>query len=183
MFIDKRSKKVIFVAHCVLNQNTKLDQCAHYPGVIREVMEFLISKDVGIIQMPCPEMLYLGLNRQADVSTSPTVESEDTRIFKRMLENQSQNLCMKLINNIVYQIKEYKINNFEVIGLVGINGSPTCGIETTWTDGTEIKGNGIFIKMLNDELQKNNIFIKMSGIKANDAESAVRAIEKIFFSV
>lgn len=32
MFDDKRGKKLILVSHCILNQNAKLDECAHYPG-------------------------------------------------------------------------------------------------------------------------------------------------------
>ncbi len=32
MFTDKRSKRVIFVAHCILNQNAISDGTADYPG-------------------------------------------------------------------------------------------------------------------------------------------------------
>ncbi|AJQ26160.1 hypothetical protein JBW_00808 [Pelosinus fermentans JBW45] len=36
--------------------------------------------------MPCPELLYLGLDREVDPRMSRTVESEDTRVAKRMKE-------------------------------------------------------------------------------------------------
>lgn len=179
MFNDKRSKKVILVAHCILNQNTKLDKCAHYPGTIREVAEILISRNIGIIQLPCPEMLYLGLDRETDKSTNSTVESEDTRISKRMLEEKSQSLCKKIIEDILYQIEEYHDYNFEIVGLIGINGSPTCGVDTSWSEDKEINGSGIFIKLLSKELQKRNITVKMTGIKAYDAEQAVKAVTEI----
>lgn len=179
MFIDKRSKKVIFMAHCILNQNTKLDCCAHFPGAVKEVVELLIANDIGIIQMPCPEMLYLGLNRETDVSAKPTVEEEDTRIHERMLEKDSQALCLRIVNEVIYQIKEYHKNNFEVVGLIGINGSPTCGIETTWKEGKEYKERGIFIKMLEEELRKNNISVTMTGIKVYQINEALEAIKKL----
>ncbi|MBV7271859.1 DUF523 domain-containing protein [Clostridiaceae bacterium UIB06] len=183
MFNDKRGKKVVLVAHCVLNQNAKIDQCAHYPGAIKEVAEILINNGVGIIQMPCPEMLYLGLDREVDKSTKPTVESEDSRVFERMSEDNSQALCKKIANNIVYQIKEYQKHNFEVIGLIGINGSPTCGIETAWAEGIETNENGVFIKLLKDELCKNNISINMIGIKAYNLELAVKSVKEMLDSI
>lgn len=183
MFNDKRSKKVVFVAHCILNQNTKLDQCAHYPGAIKGIVDALVDKGIGIIQMPCPEMLYLGLDREVDQSANPTVESEDSRIFKKMLEGNSQALCKKLANDIIYQVKEYQKHNFEVIGLIGINGSPTCGIDTTWTEGAESDGKGIFINLLDEQLCKNNIFIRMIGIKAYNPELSVRSVEEMLDSI
>ena len=67
MFDDKRSRKVILVAHCVFNQNAKLDRCAHYPGPIKEAAEILLDSGIGIIQMPCPELLALGLDREVEV--------------------------------------------------------------------------------------------------------------------
>ncbi len=178
MFKDKRSKKVILVCHCVLNQNAKLDQCAHYPGAIREVAELLVSGEAGIIQLPCPELLYLGLDRQADQSASPTVASEDTRIAKRMGEDKARELCRKIACETVYQIEEYRKNGFEVTGLIGINGSPTCGVETTWADGADVDGPGIFIRLLGEELAKRNISFNMAGIRANNPQSAARAVKK-----
>jgi hypothetical protein len=43
VFTDSRSKKVVFVAHCVLNQNAKIDRCARYPGAMRELAEYLVA--------------------------------------------------------------------------------------------------------------------------------------------
>lgn len=178
MFNDKRSKKVILVCHCVLNQNAKLDQCAHYPAAIREVAELLVSGDAGIIQLPCPELLYLGLDREADKSANQTAASEDTRISRRMSEEKAKDLCRKIVGETVYQIEEYRKNGFEVAGLIGINGSPTCGVETTWAEGAEIDGPGIFIKLLKEELGKRNIGLNMAGIRADNPQAAARAAKK-----
>ena len=112
MYEDKRSKKVLLVAHCLLNQNTKLDKCAHYPGVIREVSEVLIDSDLGLLQMPCPELFCLGLDRQAEKGTKPTVEEEDTRIAYRMAEDQCQAVLHKIVDDLIYQIQEYHKNGF-----------------------------------------------------------------------
>jgi predicted secreted protein len=63
MFNDKRSKKIILVSHCILNQNTKLDECTHFPGPVWDVVKLLADRGYGIIQIPCPELLLLGLDR------------------------------------------------------------------------------------------------------------------------
>lgn len=182
MFNDKRSKKVVFVSHCILNQNTKLDACAHYPGAIREMAEVIFGADIGIIQMPCPEFLYLGLDREADYGTRPTVEFEDTRIAGRMTEEKARCLCKLIIEDMMHQMMEYREFGFDIAGLVGINGSPTCGVETTWYDGEEHDGPGVFINMLSEELEKNNLHIKMVGIKALDPQEAVLKTKRLLLT-
>ncbi len=179
MFSDKRGKKVILVAHCILNQNAKLDECAHYPGAIREIIQLLLERGIGMIQMPCPELIRLGLDRQADKSTSHTVQSEDTRISRIMQEAEAQKLCKKISEDIVYQVEEYQKNGFEVLGLLGINGSPTCGVETTWADDHEFDGYGVLIKCLEEELAQRNITLNMAGIKANDTCSAIETVQTL----
>jgi predicted secreted protein len=52
MFADARSKRIVFVAHCILNQNSISDGTAEYPGSIKEAVEFLCASNVGIVQMP-----------------------------------------------------------------------------------------------------------------------------------
>lgn len=179
MFADKRSKKVVLVSHCILNQNTKLDACAHYPGAIKEVMLRFIDKGIGIIQMPCPELFRLGLDRQTDSLSNPTVKSEDTRIAKIMIDKEAQQICERMADDVLYQVEEYIKNGFQVIGLLGINGSPTCGIETTWADFQEPEGFGAFIKILDSKLTEKGIKLKMRGIKANDPVSALKAADSL----
>jgi predicted secreted protein len=130
--------------------------------------------------MPCPELLYLGLDREVDQRTSHTVESEDTRVAKRMREEQSKFLCQSMVDCIVYQVEEYMKHGFTIVGLIGINGSPTCGINTTWADDQEFEGRGIFIEILEKALKDKGIFIHMVGITARDPKHAVAALERLF---
>jgi predicted secreted protein len=179
MFKDKRSKRVLLTAHCILNQNAKIDRCAHYPGMIKEVAAILIETGVGIVQMPCPELVYLGLDRQADRRVLTTIESEDTRVRRRMIEDRGKALCRKIAQDLVYQIEEYQQNGFEVVGIVGINGSPSCGVETTWSNDQEERGSGVFIQMLAEECHRRNIRLLMRGIKAYEPQRAVAAVMEL----
>src|SRR2546430_6122697 len=54
---------VAFVAHCLLNQNSKVGDGAHCAGVYSPVIDVLREKGWRIEQMPCPELAFTGLNR------------------------------------------------------------------------------------------------------------------------
>lgn len=177
MFDDKRSKKIVLVAHCVLNQNAKLDRCAHYPGAIKEIAQILLDANVGILQMPCPELLCLGLDRQVETGIPTTVASEDTRIARLMATEQAKILCRKLVSDLVYQVEEYRKNGFELVGVIGINGSPTCGVETTWSNSQEEPASGVFIQMLNDACHGRAISLPRRGIKAYEPQQAIAAVK------
>jgi predicted secreted protein len=176
MFTDRRSKKIVLVAHCVLNQNAKLDRCAHYPGVIREAAGEVVKSGVGILQMPCPELLCMGLDREAEKKNRPSIGAEDTRIAVRMREPKSRAVCRRIVKDLVYQVTEYRKNGFQILGVVGINGSPTCAVERTWTEDGEREGPGVFISMLREALKKRRIALPMRGIRAAEPKNAVAAV-------
>ena len=64
MFDDHRSKKIIILSHCLLNQNSISDGTADYPSQFNEIIELIMMNNIGIIQLPCPEMLCLGMDRK-----------------------------------------------------------------------------------------------------------------------
>jgi predicted secreted protein len=179
VFEDKRSKQVLLAAHCVLNQNAKIDRCAHYPGMVHEVVNLFFEAGVGVIQMPCPELLYLGLDRQVDHAAVTTIKTEDTRVARRMVEARSQALCGEIASNLVYQVEEYQKNGFEVVGVVGINGSPTCGVETTWSNDREEPGLGVLMQALQTACHRQHIALSLRGIKAVEPQQATIAVREL----
>ena len=64
MFDDARSRRVILLAHCLLNQNAISDGTADFPSQFTELVELLTSNRIGMIQLPCPELICLGLDRE-----------------------------------------------------------------------------------------------------------------------
>lgn len=71
MFTDNRSKKIIVLAHCLLNQNSISDGTADLPGQFTEIVRLIMRNDIGMIQLPCPELHCLGLDRQDKIRTVP----------------------------------------------------------------------------------------------------------------
>jgi predicted secreted protein len=179
MFTDKRSKKIILVAHCILNQNSKLDRCAHYPGAVTNIAHRLVDSGIGIVQLPCPEMLFLGLDRRADPTAAPAVEQEDTHIGRLMSVPDGQAFCRTLAEDVLRQVQDYRAHGFEVVGLLGVNGSPTCGVETNWSEDAEPAGPGVFIRRLQELLAQNALPLPMRGIKVYQPGPAGHSLEEL----
>lgn len=178
MFTDARSKTVIFVAHCILNQNAKSDGTASYPGGISDIMNVLRTSDVGIVQMPCPELTCLGLDRKNPEGLSGSMTEENTRIRLLMQKDFAVRKMNELVEYVLIQMLEYQKHGFKIQGIVGVNRSPTCGVESTSKDNREVAGEGVFIEALRNELNKQEMPVKMSGIKAFEPEQAVETINK-----
>ena len=179
MFSDTRSKSVILVAHCILNQNSKMDGTASYSGPVVEILDLLLQSNVGILQMPCPEMICLGLDRgNKEGYLSPVVE-ENSRIRFEMVRDSAKEKMKSLIDDLVFQVLEYQRNGFTILGIVGVNRSPICGVETTSKDNQEAAGEGVFVESFRRSLEENGIYLNFVGIKAFEPEAAVNDIRNL----
>lgn len=179
MYTDNRSRKLILVAHCILNQNSVSDGTADYPGSIKEVVDLLLHSHTGIVQLPCPELLCLGLDRGNIRGGDQEVLTENTRIRKNLERQRATRIIKNMAKQTMYQIEEYLNNGFTLSGIVGINRSPSCGVNTTSANNREVKGRGVFMNILFEELEKRDIHIDMIGIKSSEIEEAVRSIQKL----
>lgn len=112
----ERSRKLCLVSHCILNCNSKVEGPCRYKGVLKEVIYPLIEKGYGIIQLPCPEASYYGMRRWGHVR-----EQFDNIYFKKH--------CQNILKPIIEQIQDYYKNEYSLEYIIGINGSPSCGID------------------------------------------------------
>lgn len=147
---------VAFVAHCLLNQNSKTHGGARCPGVYSPLVEELRAHGWRIEQMPCPELAFTGLHRFWAVR-----EQLDTSAYRRH--------CSRLAAAVAGAIDVHVRRGDDVI-LVGIEGSPSMGVRVTssapdlggrpeWPDASaELSpGSGIFMEELVSELAARGI--------------------------
>lgn len=162
--MDKRSKKVIFLSHCLLNPNTV------YMGGVKgreqnlKFVKLLFENDIGIVQMPCPELGFRGLIR-----APATKKIYDTKKFRAIAKS--------LAKNIANLIDLYVKNDFKVLGVVGIRESPSCGISKTLLDrknGEKIFTSkpGIFIEELKKTLKQLKISVPMIDVNRREIDLA-----------
>jgi predicted secreted protein len=116
MFKDERSRKIVLVAHCILNQNSRASGLAEKPGVITETVEFLARNKIGIVQMPCLELAYAGVLRQPQAK-----EQYDNAVFRRH--------CRKIAGEIANQVQQYEEQGIRLKLVIGVGGSPSCSTE------------------------------------------------------
>ena len=153
MFTDGRSKRVVFLAHCLLNQNSISDGTAVYPAAFKDVIRVFLDADVGIVQMPCPELCCLGLDRGDPMGAQRDVVCENTKI------------------------DEYTKHGFHILGIVGANRSPNCGVDSTTEHDAEVPGMGAFMEEISSRLSAKGIQIPMVGLKgADNAAEKMKAL-------
>ena len=57
---DKRNYYFIAVIDCIINQNVRDTGAASFPAMNWELVQLCNQYNVGIMQMPCPEIAFLG---------------------------------------------------------------------------------------------------------------------------
>lgn len=132
---DTRSRRVIFVAHCVLNENTRYLGGACRPGAIPEIVEACLQARVGIVQLPCPEQAAWGgvLKRRLLrlYGTASPVRAAARRFLLPMFMWYTRRVYKRLAADIAMQMKDYREAGCAVMGVIGVDGSPSCGVCTT----------------------------------------------------
>ena len=177
MFEDCRSRRVIFLAHCLLNQNSISDGTAVYPAAFKDVLRLLMEADIGVVQLPCPELCCLGLDRGDEKGAERPVTAENTRIRRELQRGEPARRLEALVGYAMYQLEEYRRHGFEILGIVGVNRSPSCGVETTSDNDAEIPGMGLFMGRLAERLAEAGASVPMLGLKASDdAASRLKAL-------
>jgi len=160
MLKDKRGGNIAVVAHCILNQNSRVLGLAERSSAITEIVEFLIRNDMGIIQMPCPELSHAGILRKEQ-----TRGEYDSAAFRKG--------CRKITTEIVDQIREYSKAGIKTKIIIGVDGSPSCGVNKTskknsckkMAESQSVKGLGILMEELCLELRKRKVSIPFYGIR------------------
>ena len=103
---------------------------------------------------------------------------ENTRIRRAMGQPEAAARLRELTAQVVRQIREYRKHGFTVLGIVGVDRSPCCGVNTTSDLDRELPGRGVFIAALQTALEEAELPVPVIGIKpsAPDALAAVQAL-------
>lgn len=147
------------MAHCVLNQNTLVVPLARAPSAYREIVAELMRQGIGIHQMPCPEYRYLGLGR-----LPMTKGQYDTPSFRSLTQG--------IAAATVKIMEEYLRNDYVVLGILGINQSPTCSLNDD---------KGIYMEELLYLLANQGIKLPLLDVPADyhDDTTSARFLEEL----
>lgn len=114
----RRNGTLLVVAHCLLNANAKVKGLAPFEGAMREVILPFLEAGVGLVQLPCPECTFLGMRRWGMTSEQYDIPSFHAH-------------GRKLLEPVVYQLEDALAAEYRVLGVLGVEGSPSCGVRFT----------------------------------------------------
>lgn len=133
--------KIQVVAHCLLNPMVRVGRGAEF------------EVDAPVIQLPCPETIYFGLNRW-EVTKNQLDFPEYHRFCRRLFRPYAD----------MIQLLAEKGAEIEIIGMPK---SPSCGAETTsmgYHGGKiascrheHVSGKGIFFEIVEQELRQRGV--------------------------
>jgi len=138
-FEDNRSKKIVYISHCLLNQNCRYPGIATSDGIIVEILEPLLRKGIGIEQLPCLEcMEWGGVSRNSILKFLPIIRkysysklSPFIKLFSKIWYWNYKRLCKREAKKVANQIKDHLNSGYTILGLISMNDSPTCGVTKT----------------------------------------------------
>jgi predicted secreted protein len=121
---------------------------AHYPAVIPKVVELLRQSSVGLLQMPCPELMFAGSQRPPR-----TRDEYDTLPYRTH--------CTQIALSTVDQLVEFAKNDIELLLVLGVRNSPSCDV------GDTPREMGILMDELRIELERQHLRIPIHAINAS----------------
>ena len=156
------NKKVIFVPHCLLNHNVRVNR---RDKTTKDLIELFLDADVGIVQIPCPEVEFNGgLNRSIR-----SKKAYDTKNYR--------NYCRKLSLEILENVEKYLKAKYNVLGILGVEFSPTCAVHRIDNGKKIVPGKGILIEELETEMQKKNFQVPLIPTNLNNIFSTIENLD------
>lgn len=158
----ERGKVIIVTAYCILNQNAVVKPLARAKGAYNQIVEGILEHNWGIHQLPCPETLFLGLERK------PMTKQE---------YNQPEflALCQKLAEVEVDRLLIYQQAGYRIVGVLGINHSPTCSLQGE---------KGIFMEHLMEIAENKGLKLKFNDVstqyKENEKQENINKLLRFF---
>lgn len=126
---------MVFVSHCLLNENVRYPGGATCPGAIPGVVDDYVEQGIGLCQMPCPEQRAWGGVRKRHLvrlyGCRPLRWRPARRAALALATAWTTIVYRRLARRIAGEVADYLHSGFEVVEIVGVGGSPSCGVHTT----------------------------------------------------
>ena len=132
---DARSRRVVLLAHCLLNENVRYLGGATRPGAVAELVEPYLRSGVGIVQLPCPEQHAWG-----GVLKRHLLHLYGNRLLRWSAVRRPVVAIARAVTVLRYAaparrtarlVADYAAADVDVVGVVGVGASPSCGVLTT----------------------------------------------------
>ena len=162
----------VAVAHCILNQATRWwnegKGSEPVQGALWRVVKRLDELGVGVYQLPCPEITFLGNPR-------PSLTWEDYA-RQRGYEEHVKELSSEACSDIEALINMSRRPRLRLLGLIGLARSPSCAARDV---GPTSKPGGIFFEKLFTELRRRGMEPKLVEIDLKDLDATLPRLDEL----
>lgn len=170
-------KKILIVSHCILNTASKVamdeQDLADEYRMKEQLLDLVLREQIQLIQLPCPEFRLYGSRRWGHVR-------------EQFAHPHYRQECRKMLEPVFMQLEEYLAypQEFRILGVVSVEGSPSCGYELTCSgewggelskDVREIQrmqealqmipGPGVFMEIMEQELERRSLNIPILSME------------------
>lgn len=126
---------MVFLSHCLLNQNVRYLGGADRAAGVTEVVTGYLDQGIGICQLPCPEQRAWGgvvkPRMLVAFGSAGTWRAPVARLLLRPFIWYTACYYAWLARAVTRGVLDYRRCGMQVVGLVGVGGSPSCGVEST----------------------------------------------------
>ncbi len=163
------------VAHCILNQATRWwneeKGAAPLQGSIWRIVKRLDDLGVGVYQLPCPEITFLGNPR-------PSLTRGDYEGLMGYLEHirRLSSMACSEMEALIDMSREPRLR---LVGLVGLARSPSCAAGEG--SGPSSKPGGIFFEELVKELRRRGLEAKAVEIDLRELDATLSRLDELAF--
>jgi predicted secreted protein len=188
---DRRSKRDVFLCHCLLNEDVRYLGGATRAGVVQEVLDRYTRDGIGIYQIPCPEQ-----RAWAGVLKTRMTRLYEVRLLRWRPAGRAVVTAARWWTRLTYRrlacrvaadINDYTDSGVEVVEIVGVGASPSCGVSITLdlnqaicnmarcdpstldrstvndrVAASVVDGNGMFIAALQRQLARRGLTVRFS---------------------
>jgi uncharacterized protein YbbK (DUF523 family) len=126
---------VVFLSHCLLDENTRYLGGAARPGCVREIVDACADAGLGMVQLPCPEEhAWGGVGKRRLLllyGSAGWLPGPLRRALLPVLLTYTRRVYARLARRTARRVADYRRSGCEVVAVVGVDGSPSCGVATT----------------------------------------------------
>lgn len=154
--MDFPGKRLILVCHCILNQNAVLRGWERARGAFPFAAD-LMKSGYGVIQLPCPELLFLGPDR-------PPMSYEDYARLSGYREH-----CIRFLEPVLKELSICSRKGYRFRGVIAVQESPNCALS---------ERRGVFMELLFEQLHKLHLSTDFIELPVWYAEGEERDFRK-----
>jgi uncharacterized protein YbbK (DUF523 family) len=188
---DERSRRVLLVSHCLLNQNVRYLGGAFRPGIVPEAVASFICDGDGLYQMPCPEQAaWGGVSKRWILRFYGSGRTWAYRLRAVLLPlffAWTRWRYRLLARRVARHVADYERSGYRVVGILGVADSPSCGVRHTLdlaralpvvasldvgsidrrtfderaVRGCAVEGEGLFINELRRALERRHLTVPL----------------------